>query len=1018
MDGYASRFWVAIIVLLGALLTSTYVAMEYLRHSVQQTFYDSLMNQMTTTHQALKLWHLEEEASLKEWVQTLMSSAASFNRSAGSQQSSVPMEKHLIEGLIATESMRSDQNIILLSMDNRSLWQNRETNLLHPSMAAKINPFFKKVRTDGRATSHPMLIKLDNQAPVPVILSGNHVYINERQQWFIISIRTVRQALMPILNRSRLGRTGEAYLFNQVGAWLAGTVRRDTLIRAGLLLSDQKHALGLALLNPGIDLTLNQSTNPTQMQLPLIAPVKEAMTNVEGLGIKEYRDYLGREVVGAWLWDDLWELGIIIQQNRSEAFANLVWIQQFVWGALALVAFIVIGLTQIYLRGRTRFANANAELLAILHNTDFPIYLRDESDAIVDGNARYYELNLEKSLDEDSHRKLKKIEQQVLVTQLSINETLWVYLNHQRRVLRVNLFPVVLGNEFPVKHYLGGVMTDVTEQELMVEQLNAYKNSLEKKVEERTQQIQEQKAQMKALLDNAPDGIATIDDHGRVLYVNSHFSSLFHLKVKDCVGVYFYDLTCQSPQEALTWLSGIEMQTLKEVEVAYGNEVRSLELSFNPFYVSGVLYYSLVVRDATKEKALKQTLIESRNQAESAMRLKSLSIESLASELKIPAQTLMLSLDTLSKKMPTSGSLTRAVWSARMILQTLDDLQDYTSKQTGTVRLHKQPAHMYALFVSMRSMLMAELQERPVHLHMIYQEQIPRFLMLDAVKVQRIFLKLCLGSLMSLEQGQVEVEMLCQYEKKTAYLVLRTCSKGYGMTIEQLKLVFSSDKPLDSALARRFEEHALSRVWFNSALSALGGVLALKAIGDSTQVEVKLPVEVDAEVPVLAPFTVEDYEYRHCWLMIENEVLNSFVHNELAKKGIQVFNAQSALQSGLTAEQEQLLETKEPLLILDSAAWGRADTLKSLAEWHLDQLPQLMIGPAYFVKNFKHQLGTSHLIAALATPIVSAELTLVLLKQPKSEQLKAFLNLTPVAQTEVDSAASAPGLQAGTVVGG
>ncbi len=102
-----------------------------------------------------------------------------------------------------------------------------------------------------------------------------------------------------------------------------------------------------------------------------------------GFDLKGYKDYRGEMVVGAWLWDQHLNMGLITEIDKSEAFHSSELIQQLTW---FIVAIIIIGMIVILLFRETRSRNmwkietlqetntARKELLAVVsHDLKNPL---------------------------------------------------------------------------------------------------------------------------------------------------------------------------------------------------------------------------------------------------------------------------------------------------------------------------------------------------------------------------------------------------------------------------------------------------------------------------------------------------------------------------------------------------------------------------------------------------------------------------------------------------------------------
>lgn len=985
MDSYASRFWMIILLVLTTLVTSTYMAMAYFSESARVNLKDRLYTQLLHTHKSIRLWRLQEKQTLKKWVkfiETLENSQKTL---------SLLSPKSLLDDYIHHTAIDQEEvSLILMSSEREvmdfdfSKFNDLQNDFLEEnrlglvfSLAAE---FSSQLVQDEAVVSHPIVVKLASGISVELIFLGIQLPM-VNQGGYLILIKNAKKTIKYLLNNIGLGKTGEAYLFNEEGAWLGGKNYLQSLIRLDLLMPDAQSMNGYILSNPGIDLTLNQMNITSVIQLPLIYPIVEALSGKDEKNVLEYQDFLGRKVVGAWSWDSDWKVGLIVQQSQEEALSQYFFIRKFILALLVIFAVILCLLTHIYLKGRQKFVTANAELLAILNNTDLPIYLLDENDKLVDSNSSFHLLNISTAMDENSYRILKKLERQVFVTRLSINEILWVFLNQQRRVLKINLFPIIVEDDNYSKYLLGGVFIDVTEQFLMVEHLHSYKRHLEKRIEERTQQIQEQQARMKALLDNAPDGIATMDDHCLLLYANDQFSKLLFANTQSCLGIYFYELIHESREQLLSWLDNIETETEKIIKINFGEKEYSLLVAFSPYYVSNKLFYSLSVHVAAKEKKLINIFTESVNKNEENLSIEF--FESLIKELKIPAAILYGELSKKSNRNFKNNYFDNLLFAAQMVVQDLDEIRSCYINKAEDLNVNSQATHVYTLYSYMVSGLINQRRQTSIKIFMNYGYQLPKYMTLDVMKVQRVFFKMSLNTLLSLERGRVEVNFDLNFIQGSSFLVFSVSTQGYGMTVDQVKWLFSSSKSVDPAFARHFDEYAFDRVWFQETLDYLQGRLEVHSESEGLCVMLTLPCKVDSIQPLLSKPKVNHFKYRKYMLLIEDSDLYYYMQKFISSFGLEIIDVTT---DGLL----ECLETDVPdvLLILDADVLVKADVLKTLKK--IQKLPRLILGPEYFIDSYKSEIDNIETSLLQSIPLDNIELLLLFLKPKYKDQVLKY----------------------------
>ncbi len=137
------------------------------------------------------------------------------------------------------------------------------------------------------------------------------------------------------------GETGEVYAFNRDGLMLTESRFTADVLRAGLLPDGiRSTALQLRLTDPGAPVGGPDGGAPrASAARPLTLMALEATSGKPGSNVEGYRNYLGREVVGAWTWLADYDIGVAAEVSASDAFASTLVVRK---AALLLVALMLI----------------------------------------------------------------------------------------------------------------------------------------------------------------------------------------------------------------------------------------------------------------------------------------------------------------------------------------------------------------------------------------------------------------------------------------------------------------------------------------------------------------------------------------------------------------------------------------------------------------------------------------------------------------------------------------------------
>jgi serine/threonine-protein kinase len=150
--------------------------------------------------------------------------------------------------------------------------------------------------------------------------------------------------------------SGDVYAFDETGLLLTTSRYREALRTAGVLPRDARTAaFNVRLRDPGVD--LREQAVPAdyaERDLTRLAAAAIASRRAEDPGarrgelLEPYRNYVGREVIGAWQWLPEYDIGVAIEVAASEAYAPLRYLRiavVMIFGLLVVAVGVALGST-------------------------------------------------------------------------------------------------------------------------------------------------------------------------------------------------------------------------------------------------------------------------------------------------------------------------------------------------------------------------------------------------------------------------------------------------------------------------------------------------------------------------------------------------------------------------------------------------------------------------------------------------------------------------------------------------
>ena len=143
-----------------------------------------------------------------------------------------------------------------------------------------------------------------------------------------------------ILQLGQFGRSGETYAFDKSGLMISNSRFDEDLILSGILpdRDGARSILNVQVRDPGGNMMEGYRPSVRRSQQPLTKCVASAISGTNGVDIDGYRDYRGVWTLGAWKWFPEFEMGIVSEMDRDEAYRPLTILQWTFRSLLVLLA--------------------------------------------------------------------------------------------------------------------------------------------------------------------------------------------------------------------------------------------------------------------------------------------------------------------------------------------------------------------------------------------------------------------------------------------------------------------------------------------------------------------------------------------------------------------------------------------------------------------------------------------------------------------------------------------------------
>ena len=332
---------------------------------------EALGTVLDSTAKAVRHWFLEREQEVRVWaglpeIARIHDGLAKLrgDRSAlieATEQSSL---RTLLEPLVMEQAY---SGYLLVDEDGTVLASNHEVMIGFRATTEQDRAFLERARTAPRFSQ----VSLPGQwfaggfelQPRATMLAGSSIRsLNGSTGGVLILLIDPEDEFTEILQRGRLGDSGESYAFNRSGQLISESRFDDDLRQIGLISPGERGILNIEIRDPGGNMVEGFRPPVERGDLPLTRMAKAASAGIDGADLNGYNDYRGVPVVGTWTWNEGIGYGICTEMDVAEASVPVKDIQRQAMLSIVFSGVLLLALTGIFTWARMRMAMVNDDL--------------------------------------------------------------------------------------------------------------------------------------------------------------------------------------------------------------------------------------------------------------------------------------------------------------------------------------------------------------------------------------------------------------------------------------------------------------------------------------------------------------------------------------------------------------------------------------------------------------------------------------------------------------------------------
>jgi PAS domain S-box-containing protein len=418
-----------------------------------------------------------------------------------------------------------------------------------------------------------------------------------------------------------------------------------------------------------------------------------------------------------------------------------------------------------------------------------------------------------------------------------------------------------------------------------------------RKLAEKKLLVSEQK--FKSLFEKSYDAILILDND-RIADCNKKASELFNLDCDSLTNCNYSDLSPELQygnikSKALlkekfeAALKG-EAQNFECLQLRE-NQVFDAEVSFARIFVNNKYMVQAIVRDVSEKKQAENQLKQAKEDAEKARMAQSEFLSLMSHEIRTPLNAVVSLTDLMlheEQSPDQQENLESVKISARHLLGLIDDILDYNKIESGNIQFEIEDFNIRHLVEQLHKALEIKAKERHIRLITKVDENVPRILRADTLRLKQILFNMVSNAIKFTEDGYVSL-LVKKKENSKNKIQFEIKDTGIGISANRLEAIFEKFTQEHTSTTRKYGGSGLGLTICKKLVELQKGkIFAYSKKGEGSEFSFYIPMETGKKAleDKVKSNGVKPSQSLHGMriLMVEDDKMNQFVGRKVIQK--------------------------------------------------------------------------------------------------------------------------------------
>lgn len=364
-------------------------------------------------------------------------------------------------------------------------------------------------------------------------------------------------------------------------------------------------------------------------------------------------------------------------------------------------------------------------------------------------------------------------------------------------------------------------------------------------------------------LDSLSSNIAVLDEVGNIIAVNKRwkeFGIQNGLKEKDfCVGINYIricekaddkdsDIALLVANEIKQMLRGTKSEFHIEYPCHSPNEKRWFIAHFTSFAHEGKPRVIVAHENITERKIAEQKILEAKEKAEEANRLKSTFLLNMSHELRTPLVGILGFAEVLSYELENEEhkKMVETIYeSGRRLLETLSLILNLSKVESGKEEVNISEFNVNSICSEVANLFTAQAKKK--NLSMILDFKFSELVIKsDERLVRDVINNLVSNAIKFTNEGGITISTFITNYKDKSFIAIEVSDTGIGIPEDKLEIIFEEFRQVSEGMNRSFEGTGLGLALAKKIMLLLGGEITVQSkLGVGSKFTVFFPSEIN-----------------------------------------------------------------------------------------------------------------------------------------------------------------------------